>query len=239
MYCIYALIDIRTGLPFYVGKGKKGNDRHNDHFKETVETSSNKHKTFKIQFLMEAGYDIPVIILEDDVLDESVAYDIETSHIKRYGRKNIDPGGILTNILLDSRPPNHTGRKQSAVQVQKRIASRKKTVSERGLPVRSEESRKRTSDSVSGEKNPFYGKTHSEQFSKEHSVRMKGNRNNSKSFIFTSPDGVSYTITGAFNQFCKDNELVVSTMEKALQHNKTPQSGKCKGWKVKHKYPAL
>ena len=234
MYYIYALIDIRTGLPFYVGKGKKGSDRHNDHFKESVVTSSNKHKTFKIQFLIEAGYNIPVVILQDDILNEPDAYNIETSYIQRYGRKNIDPGGILTNILLDSRPPNHTGRKQSATQVQKRIASRKKTVSERGLPIRSEESRKRTSDSVSGEKNPYYGRTHSEQFSKEHSVRMKGNRNNSKSFIFTSPDGLRYTITGAFNQFCKDNRLVTSTMEKALKHNSIPQTGSCKGWKIEH-----
>lgn len=233
MYYVYALIDVRNNLPFYIGKGLKGNQRHLDHFKETIDNTSNRHKVFKINHLQTCGFNIPVTILEDNIIDEMTAYALETGYIKQYGRANIDPGGILTNILLDSRPPNHTGRKQSSKHIANRVRSYKLTCSTVGRLKHSEETKRKIARS--GNLNAFYGKTHSAETKLAHSLRMTGNRNNSKEYIFTSPTGDNYTVVGEFANFCIQNNLTVSTMEKALQHDRIPTSGKAKGWQVKRK----
>lgn len=231
MYYVYALIDIRSGLPFYIGKGKKENNRHADHFKENIGNTQNRHKFFKIAFLREAKLDIPVKILVDDILIEKDAYLLETSYITQYGRANIDPGGILTNICLNNQPPNSAGRKQSNEHIANRVKSYKETYKTRGRKPHSNEAKKKMSRP--GKLNPFYGKTHSEEVKKKHSLKMKGNKNNSKRYIFTSPAGRDYIVVGEFYKFCQNNGLVIATMEKALRLNKMPIHGKCAGWTIK------
>jgi len=233
MYYVYALIDLRTKLPFYVGKGKKENIRHLDHFKESVDHNSNRHKIFKMNHLRSLGLDIPVEILNDNIEDEDNAYDIESSYIRKYGRENIDPGGILVNILLDSRkPPSAKGKKQSATHKAKRAASRKKTVAERGLPPQSLLQRNLASERMKGEKNHFYGKSHSIEFSRAQSEMMQGNQFNAKDYEFISPSGEKFQVSG-FAKFCRENNLSIATMEKGMYKNKWPITGKCVGWKVK------
>lgn len=232
MYYIYALIDVRTNLPFYIGKGKTLNNRHLDHFKETNLVNENRHKVFKINYLKKNGYDIPVDILIDDIKDEQVAYSIEIEYIKKYGRMNIDTNGILTNILIDSRsPPSWKGKRQSEEHKNKRFESRTKTVAERGIPSRSIESRKRLSENSKGDKNHFYGKTHSEEFSIQQSARMQGNQFNSQEYIFTSACGTKYQVMG-FAKFCREHNLTVSPLEKGMYTGHWPKSGKSAGWQV-------
>lgn len=232
MYYVYALIDVRTNLPFYIGKGKKSNNRHMDHFNESTLQTDNRHKTFKINYLRNNGFDIPVEILVSNISDEKTAYDIEVSYIKKYGRANIDKDGILTNILLDSRaPPSAKGTTQSMEHKAKRIASRAETVQRRGLPVRSVESREALSKKMQGVNNPFYGKTHSEEFSKAQSALMKGNQFNSQEYLFTSPAGTKYQVIG-FAKFCRENNLTVSPLEKGMYTGHWPNSGKSVGWRV-------
>jgi len=233
MYYVYALIDIRTNLPFYIGKGKTANKRHKDHFVETTGKNENCHKVFKINYLRNNGFDIPVNILVDNISDENVAYDLEVDFIKQYGRANIDENGILTNVLLDSRrPPSAKGKTQTADHKSKRLASRKKTVAERGLPPRSAESRKKASENSLGEKNHFYGKTHSAEFSARQSAMMQGNQYNSHNYKFTSPAGTNYLVVG-FAKFCREHNLTISTMEKGMYQNKWAKTGKCAGWGVR------
>lgn len=231
MYYIYALIDNRTNLPFYIGKGKVENQRHLDHFKETVETTDNRHKFFKIQYLKEQGYDVPVSILENNILNEDDAYIIEAEYIKKYGRKNIDDNGILTNICEDHRPPSWKNKKQSKEHVKKRIASSQQTVKRCGRKPRSIESRLKTSIAVSGEKNGFYNKHHTDENKKKHSKRMLGNKNNIKTYRFISPNNIEYIVDGFYN-FCNINNLSVPTMEKILRNKKIPIRGSCSGWFV-------
>lgn len=233
MYYVYALIDVRTNLPFYIGKGLKINNRHLDHFNESAEYTSNRHKVFKINYLKSIGYDIPVDILVDDIINENDAYAIETDFIKKYGRVNIDPNGILTNICLDNRPPNWKGKKQSLEHIANRVNSYIETCKKNGRKPHSEETKKKIARP--GALNPFYGKHHSTENKQAHSSRMKGNKNNSKEYIFTSPNGTEYIVVGEFYKFCKDNNLVISTMEKSLQFNKIPLHGKCKGWQIRKK----
>lgn len=232
MYYVYALIDPRTSLPFYIGKGKKENNRHNDHFKETLKNNSNRQKIYKINYLKSLNLDIPIKIIEDNIQDENTAYLIETTHIKKYGRKNIDSGGILTNICIDNRPPSAIGRKQTTEHLNRRIESYKKTIKEKGKKPRSKESRMKLSQSVKGEKNPFYGKTHSNEFKERHSNRMKGNKNGAKTYIFIDPCNNYSIVIGEFYNFCRKNNLSIATMEKVCRTGKSTNKGKCKGWKV-------
>lgn len=231
MYYVYALIDPRNNLPFYIGKGMKKNSRHLDHFCETNESTSNRHKTFKINHLRSLGFEIPVSIVFDNITLEDDAYTLESCLIRQYGRENIDKGGILTNICIDSRPPNQYGKKQSSTHIKRRVESYKLTCAEKGRKPHSLESRRKMGRS--GSSNSFYGKHHTDEVKRAHSTRMKGNRNNSKKYIFTDPDGTNYVVVGEFYKFCNDHGLTISTMEKVLKNNKSPISGKCKGWKVK------
>lgn len=232
MYYVYALIDPRSNLPFYVGKGKKENNRHQDHFKESKKNNSNSHKVYKINYLKSLNLDIPVKILEDNILDENIAYQLETFYIKKYGRKNIDKNGILTNICLDNKPPSWKGRKQSVEHLTKRIESRKKTIKEKGIKPKSIETRQKLSKSMIGEKNHFFGKSHSTEFKLRHSKRMLGNKNGGKTYLFIDPTNRCSIITGEFYNFCKKNNLVISTMEKICKTGNKTKSGKCKGWIV-------
>jgi hypothetical protein len=83
-----------------------------------------------------------------------------------------------------------------------------------------------------GKENAFYGKHHTSEVKEAHSIRMSGNKNNSKEFVFVNPAGEMFNVVGEFAKFCLANNLVVSTMEKVLKYNKIPTSGKCKGWLV-------
>lgn len=231
MYYIYALLDNRTNLPFYIGKGKIENQRHLDHFKETLENNDNRHKFYRIQYLKEQGYEIPVSILKDNIVDEDLAYEIEAEFIKQYGRENIDEGGILTNICIDKKPPSQKGKKQSSKHLEKRISSYKKTVSVHGRKPHSDETKKKISIGVSGEKNGFYNKHHTNENKKKHSEKMKGNKNGIKTYRFISPNDIEYIVEGFYN-FCDSNNLSVPTMEKILRNKKIPTRGSCKGWYV-------
>jgi hypothetical protein len=95
---LYAYIDPRTILPFYIGKGK--NDRKFNHLNESPSKKENKEKFQLIQELQLLGM-LPIIIeLESDIDNELLAYNREDYYILKYGRKGIEPNGILTNKTI-------------------------------------------------------------------------------------------------------------------------------------------
>lgn len=107
MYYIYEYVDPETNEPFYIGKGKKS--RMFDHLKETIETTDNRRKFFKIQSLKNKGL-VPIInIIVDNIEDEQEAYRIEDEYILKYGRKDIEEHGILLNVCINARPPTLKG----------------------------------------------------------------------------------------------------------------------------------
>lgn len=110
-YYVYALCDPETELPFYIGKGKWINKRHMDHLRETEKKTSNRYKFYKIQSIRNRGLEPKVWIIKTDFDSENDAYDFEELQIQKYGLHT--DGGILTNVIKDGRPPNHTGRKRS------------------------------------------------------------------------------------------------------------------------------
>lgn len=106
MYYVYLLIDPRTGLPFYAGKGK--GRRANKHIisNQRGNWTENRYKDNVIRQILSEGL-IPTIEYIFWEEDEKAAYDYEEDIIKKYGRKLYDQGGILTNICKDNRPPRN------------------------------------------------------------------------------------------------------------------------------------
>jgi hypothetical protein len=109
MYYVYGLVDPRTNLPFYIGKGKD-NRWHYHYSTKCIETEGFSSKVQRILELRDAGYSPTVIFYAQNIEEEQLAYDIEVSIIEKYGRLNYEDNGILTNITIDSRPPNWKGK---------------------------------------------------------------------------------------------------------------------------------
>lgn len=103
-YYVYQYIDPRNNLPFYIGKGKK--KRYLRHLFETHENTENKKKWAYIQGLRNKNIE-PLIEIVVDNLTEQDAIKLEDTLIHQYGRKDLDPDGILTNICFGINPPRH------------------------------------------------------------------------------------------------------------------------------------
>lgn len=140
IYYVYTLTDPRSDKIFYVGKGK-GN-RWKDHFKPSC-VGDNPHKDNIIRKIKSLGLEV-VINFPFTKLEETVAYDKEAELISSYGRKGYNKGGILTNVCVDNRPPDFTGRKHSEESKRKMSASQLNM---------SEETKSKISEARTGKKN--------------------------------------------------------------------------------------
>lgn len=112
-YYVYLLLDPSYFyIPFYVGKGKfklVGNlERWMSHLYETEQNQTNPIKFNKIQKIRRLGFE-PIHEIWDVFSDENKAYRVEKDLIEHFGREKYDPGGILTNICTDNKPPVYYG----------------------------------------------------------------------------------------------------------------------------------
>ena len=107
-YYVYKLIDPRTNLPFYVGKGK--DNRAFTHLKNKSKTCNpRKDKIINEIYSLKLEPIVDIFLKE---LDEETAYKLEEEIILNLGRQGIDHNGILTNISLHSQPPPQKGKKR-------------------------------------------------------------------------------------------------------------------------------
>ena len=96
MYYVYVLIDPRTNVPFYVGKGNK--DRVNRHYYNWSSVDkSNPHKANKIKKLKSLGYQ-PTYEIIFEHFNEELVFAKERELIAKWGRCCFDKQGVLTNI---------------------------------------------------------------------------------------------------------------------------------------------
>lgn len=110
IYYVYALIDPRTGLPFYVGKGK--NDRMQSHLDGTATGGIKKYN--RIAEIRAAGYEPVAVKLEENLFEEQ-AYEIEEYIIRTLGREEIEENGILTNNRIKAWAPIQTSDIRKAI----------------------------------------------------------------------------------------------------------------------------
>ena len=244
MYYVYELIDPRVNLPFYVGKGK-GN-RAYFHLSEQSRAKSDNFKKFdKIKKIRKEGYE-PEVKIVKYFEEENDAYYYEEELIKKYGKRDIDEGGILTNICESARPPKLNGRTYQEIygdkweeQIQKRLKTKKERGNYGGVRTHTEESKKRISEKVSGKNNPSYGVPCSEERKLKISKRAKerfaaGFKSpSSKIWKLVSPENKEYDIIGGLKEFCKSQNISYATMSAAIKYNrKGPRKN---GWSVEEK----
>jgi hypothetical protein len=140
-YYVYQLIDPKTKLPFYIGKGSGERAWLHNEFKDG---NNNPYKDRYIKKLYRIGLD-PIVDIIKYFNDEVSAYDYEERLTESIGLDK------LTNIVIGARPPSKQGWKPSSETLIKRS---------RGLKgiIRSNEWKENLSKSKQGEKNPMYGK---------------------------------------------------------------------------------
>lgn len=105
MFYVYQLVDPRTKLPFYIGKGK--NNRAGAHITEAKRSPnkwSNVRKCQYIRNLWDMGLS-PVLEYIATNATEQEALDCELMLIHKYGRVH-DGSGILTNVHAHNAPSN-------------------------------------------------------------------------------------------------------------------------------------
>lgn len=129
--------------PFYVGKGT--GDRKHEHIR-SIKSSKHSYKNNKIKKIIEETQSKPIIITYFKNLFETDAYEFEKKLITIIGRNDLKQGP-LTNLTDGGDGP----------------------VGMICLP----ETREKISENVKGEKNPMYGKNHSEESKQNISTTRK------------------------------------------------------------------
>ena len=150
-FYVYTYSYPNGGLPFYVGKGCDRRDTSHLRKARCITESS----SFNIRTILKLlrNNQEPVIERIVENIDEELALFIEEEFISKHGRRDLGTG-ILTNLT-------NGGDGVSGF-------------------VRSEESKKKHSDSISGSKHHSYGKQHSEETRRKISESHKGIRPNSE-----------------------------------------------------------
>ena len=233
-FYVYYLVDPRTGVPFYVGKGT--GFRCYAHLSEGTHTNHNKRLYGHIRKMRKQGIEPEVIKIKED-LQEDIAYDLEAQEIKKYGRIAFDEGGILFNIMEGGfGPPALFGEDngfygRTHTEETKRIISEKK----KGSKL-SKEHRKIISDTHKGvpksEEQKEKIREKAKQRKQTESTKEKLADHFAKLWIVTLPCGTEILVKN-LNKFCKINQLNYGNMT-------TVASGKkktCKGHKVRHYNP--
>lgn len=179
-YYVYTYSYPESGIPFYVGKGTKRRDRV--HLCDAkAGRNSDKFAVRIISKLLQENQ-TPVIERIADSIDEELALFIEEEFIDKYGRKDIGTG-ILSNCTSGGdRGAPALSAEAKYRQTQKFIewSKNERVVDDEyrkkisaGLKeyysthTTSPETCKKRSEAALGEKNHFYGKTHSDEI-KEH-----------------------------------------------------------------------
>jgi hypothetical protein len=241
MYYVYQLVDPRNNQPFYIGKGK--GRRANTHLWQIPETR-NVYKENKIASIRKDGLEPEIEYIAENIIDESLAYTIESALIKKYGRKGYEKNGILTNVCPDNRPPNHKGKTYKEIygqnwqnEILKRISTKEKNNNYGGVKKHTDKTKEQIKNSVI--------RAHSlrdcSHFQETKDKIGKANREysgklNKKSYAYklTSPDCKEYILYGGdAATFCKEKNLSWSTLKMQIQKRwPVPKKGKTKGWKL-------
>ena len=244
MYYVYCYLDPENRQPFYVGKGTQ--NRAYTHMYLPRDKRKNKNKTRfknKLEKMKSQGIEPVIIFLAQNILDEEIAYAIEESFIKQYGRLGYEENGILLNTCLGSRPPSHRGKTYEEIygpekaKLQREMRSRlQKERGGYGPKKHSEEARRKFSQNNTGSGNPMFGRHHSEETKEKIRNNRKtvagGDHHMSKHWILTSPQGEVHEQVGNLASLCEKLNISFSTMHAAFANQRIPKFGSAKGWTI-------
>jgi hypothetical protein len=154
-YYVYLLTDPRNNNSvFYCGKGK--GDRWKSHLGHWSGNGKNNPTENKIKKIKGAGLEPGVIFLHKDIIDEELAYELETKYIAENFYS-------LTNLKIDANPPSRKGQpawnKGKKMPEQSVEQGRLKRIGVRKNFKNKEEWRKNVSKSLAGNKHPMFGKS--------------------------------------------------------------------------------
>jgi hypothetical protein len=219
-----------THEPFYIGKGH--GDRCYTHLKGPSGRDRNFHKHNKIKKILKECDREPIIEKFIVNLTEQQAFNLEKTFIKLIGRNDISCGP-LTNMTDGGEGPSGKVLTEETKQKLRELA---------------------LEQNLSGENNPFYGKTHtvetkqkisdhfknykwSDETIEKRSKSLKGRKHSKetikrivskrqKEYIIIDPEGNEFHIKG-LNEFCRNNNLNPSSLSAVAQGRRKHH----KGWK--------
>lgn len=241
MYYVYQLVDPRTNLPFYIGKGKGNRAKY--HLYETARVE-NKYKDNKIRAIRSAGHEPRIDIVAENIPDESLAYDIEKELIIQWGRKGYEPGGILTNVCEDNRPPSHKGKTYEEIYGARAEEQRKKRADLQRAAggwfkgyKHTLETKKILSEKTSGKNNPRWGVRVSgtpvaDKISKANRGKKHHGRADVRVLYIEGIDTLVYS--NDLKDFCKKHGYSLGTFYKQLYEGwSVSKRGKNKGLRIR------
>lgn len=170
-------------------------------------------------------------VIAEDIIDNEDKYIREHNTMAPNGY-NLTPGGSL--------PPNHKGKSYEEIygssRAKEQRVKRTQTQLERGgfgPDMHTEETKRKISKAVSGENNPMYGRTHSDETLAKISAARKGQHIGAKNptakqWKLTSPEGVEHFAHGTLRTKCKELGLSFATVHAAHVYKRTMRSG----WKI-------
>lgn len=234
-YYVYELVDPRTNQPFYIGKGK--GKRVTLHL---LEKSHSVGVNEKIQDIRKNNQSPIVRMIAENILDEKLAYDIETSTIRHYFQNeyNLENKDRFRGDYARGKTYEEIYGPEEAIRQREIRSTLQKERGGYGPKKHSNETKKKHSLNNTGTGNPMYGKTQSESAKKLISEKAKlrvGKKNKlSLKYKLTSPDNDIYVLYGGdAAKFCKEKNLSWSTLKMQIQKNwPIPKKGKTKGWKL-------
>ena len=247
-YYIYELIDPRSGLVFYVGKGKKRDKlgrvyrRIKDHL--SLQDRSNKFKASIIKKVQGLGLKIRFNIIKDNITEQE-AFLTEVELIKKYG-KRIDGTGILVNLTDGGE--GTSGKIVSKITKNILSFKAKERYKKYGSLTKgykhSQETRQLMSEIqkelVKTRPNPMKGKHHTEETKKKLSEKQKGHSNmpkelwykfsnpgcknpQARKYLFINPNGEIFRVDGNFKGFVKEMQLSYDTCLEFRDKGKIPE----------------
>jgi len=157
-FYVYLHIRKDNGEPFYVGKGK--NNRSNVKYSRSQ---------FWKNIVNKYGFDI---ILLEEGLTEKQSFELEKYWINRIGRRDLDKGPLVN---LSDGGEGNSGNKWNEEQKENFSIIRKGTKPwNKGKKFPQIKGEKNGMYGKTKDKNPFYGKKHSEETRKKISESLKG-----------------------------------------------------------------
>jgi len=224
MYYVYELIDPRTDVPFYVGKGK--GDRADMHYKRS-EWWYNKRKAGRIKKLLELNlrYYVNKVFFTEY---ETEATLFETKLIQQYGRIGFEDNGILLNLSIDANPPSRKGKPGTF---------KGKTHSSATKEILREHNKKQFEDPQQRilRKNKSIELWQNEEYrlkQKESSKNRTATKPSKYKVYF--PDGSTEIIIN-LSKWCKENNYPCGTLRDTLpqRKNNIPTRGRAKGMYIR------